>query len=145
MPLVLGLQGFLAAPSLPPSPAAGLLVSLVLLCGRDLGPQMGRCRQRSHFVRPGLGLAVGRVSLGRPSLVPFPSGARGLTRPGCWLLDLLHVHWVTSHQGVLVARSQLPSVDQVGMGAGLGRHLGTGKTPANWSAWGAWRQLPAKP
>ena len=63
--------------SLPPSaPAAGLLVSLVLLCGRDLGPQMGRCRQRSHFIHSGLGAGGGQGEVGRS--LSFPSRSRGL-------------------------------------------------------------------
>ena len=44
------------------------------LCGGGLGPQMGRCHQRSHFVRSGLGAGGGQGEGGRSLWFPSPSG-----------------------------------------------------------------------
>ena len=112
MPLLLGLQGFLAAPSLCScGRAAGVPDAFVW---RGHGATDGQMPPEKPLSVLGWGLMVGRMREARSLWFPSPSGAQGLTRPSCWFLDLTHVHWVTSQQGLLVARSQLPSVDQVG-------------------------------
>lgn len=114
MPLVLGLRGFLAAPCLCScGRAAGVPGAFVW---RGHGATDGQMPPEQPLSVLGWGLGVGRMRGPVLSGSLPPVGARGLTRPSCWFLDLRHVHWVTSQQGVLVARSQLPSVDQVGWG-----------------------------
>lgn len=71
-----------APPSSRPPPATpGLLVFLVFLCGGEVGPQMGRCDQRSCFPFWAEGrLWPGRVGPHSP-WSPSPRWAGGLSRP----------------------------------------------------------------
>lgn len=85
VPLVLGLQ--FPHSSLPPSsPAAGLLVSLVLCVEGAWGHRWADATREATLSVLGWGLAVGRVRVAVLSGSLPPVGARGLTRPSCWFL-----------------------------------------------------------
>ena len=96
MPLVLVLQGFLAAPSLPPLLRQGCWCPWCFCVAGTWGHRWADAAREATLSILGWGLAVGRVRLAVLSRSLPAVGARGLTRPGCWFLDLLHVHWVTS-------------------------------------------------
>ena len=86
-------------------------MSLVLCVEGAWGHRWADATREATLSVLGWGLAVGRARVAVLSGSLPPVGAQDVTRPSCWFLDLLHVHWVTSQQGVLVARSQLPSID----------------------------------